>query len=269
MKQYTKVLTIAGSDSGGGAGLQADMKTLSALGCYAMTAITAITIQNTLGVDRVVTMKPEDVEQQIDAVLSDIGADAVKTGMLATEDIVVAVVRQLHKYKVRNVVVDPVLVSTSGHRLLTDEALRRMQCELLPLSRVVTPNIPEAEVLMGQRLVSVGDLKRAAHQLAEKYHTSIWLKGGHQTGDFLTDILYDNEQGELLELTSSYINTINTHGTGCTLSSALAAGLAQGRTLQEAVRTAKEYINQAIKHGADYEVGHGHGPVKHFYQLWK
>jgi hydroxymethylpyrimidine/phosphomethylpyrimidine kinase len=268
-KHYVKVLTIAGSDSGGGAGIQADVKTLSAMGCYATTAITAITVQNTLGVQRVVTVDAEMVEQQMVAVISDIGTDAVKTGMMGTEENVEAVARQLRKYEVCNVVVDPVIVSTSGHPLLPENALETLQCELLPLARVITPNIPEAEILTGLHLMDTEDMRRAARLLATKFNTSVWLKGGHLTGRLLTDVLYDNEQQEWLELTAPAVYTRNTHGTGCTLSSALAAGLARGMTLQEAARAAKEYLYQAITNGADYETGHGNGPVKHFYQSWK
>lgn len=263
MKHYTTVLTIAGSDSGGGAGIQADIKTISALGCYATTAITAITVQNTVGVEAVHPVPVDFVKGQIEAVLSDIGADAVKIGMLQSAEIVQAVAEMLRKYKVGNVVLDPVMVSTSGHRLIEEEAIDTLRRELIPLSRVITPNIPEAEILLGgEEIRSQASLPEMAQRLSASYGVSVLLKAGHLSEDELTDILYDKETDKLLQLTSKRIRTRNTHGTGCTMSSALAASLAKGETLQQAASSAKTFISNAIIAGADYEIGHGHGPVQ-------
>lgn len=263
MKHYTTVLTIAGSDSGGGAGIQADIKTISALGCYATTAITAITVQNTVGVEAVHPVPVDFVKGQIEAVLSDIGADAVKIGMLQSAEIVQAVAEMLRKYKVGNVVLDPVMVSTSGHRLIEEEAIDTLRRELIPLSRVITPNIPEAEILLGgEEIRSQASLPEMATRLSASCGVSVLLKAGHLSEDELTDILYDKETDKLLQLTSKRIRTRNTHGTGCTMSSALAASLAKGETLQQAASSAKTFISNAIIAGADYEIGHGHGPVQ-------
>lgn len=263
MKHYTTVLTIAGSDSGGGAGIQADIKTISALGCYATTAITAITVQNTVGVEAVHPIPVDFVKGQIEAVLSDIGADAVKIGMLQSAEIVRAVAEMLRKYKVGNVVLDPVMVSTSGHRLIEEEAIDTLRRELIPLARVITPNIPEAEILLGgEQIRSQASLPEMATRLSASCGVSVLLKAGHLSEDELTDILYDKETDKLLQLTSKRIRTRNTHGTGCTMSSALAASLAKGETLQQAASSAKTFISNAIIAGADYEIGHGHGPVQ-------
>ena len=263
MKHYTTVLTIAGSDSGGGAGIQADIKTISALGCYATTAITAITVQNTVGVEAVHPVPVDFVKGQIEAVLSDIGADAVKIGMLQSAEIVRAVAEMLRKYKVGNVVLDPVMVSTSGHRLIEEEAIDTLRRELIPLARVITPNIPEAEILLGgEEIRSQASLPEMAQRLSASCGVSVLLKAGHLSEDELTDILYDKETDKLLRLTSKRIRTRNTHGTGCTMSSALAASLAKGETLQQAASSAKTFISNAIIAGADYEIGHGHGPVQ-------
>ncbi len=263
MKQYTRVLSIAGSDSGGGAGIQADIKTISALGCYAATAITAITVQNTIGVKAVHPVPAGIIKGQIEAVLSDIGADAVKTGMLQSAEIVQAVSETLRKHKVRNLVIDPVMVSTSGHCLLEEDAIASLRTELIPLARVITPNIPEAEILLeGKRLESQEALPQATRKLADMYGVSVLLKAGHLKEDKLIDYFYDAETSELLELPSKRIQTRNTHGTGCTMSSAFAALLANGQTLQEAAKGAKAFIANAILAGAEYEIGHGHGPVK-------
>ena len=263
MKHYTTVLTIAGSDSGGGAGIQADIKTISALGCYATTAITAITVQNTVGVEAVHPVPVDFVKGQIEAVLSDIGADAVKIGMLQSAEIVRAVAEMLRKYKVGNVVLDPVMVSTSGHRLIEEEAIDTLRRELIPLARVITPNIPEAEILLGGEVIrSQASLPEMAQRLSASYGVSVLLKAGHLSEDELTDIFYDKETDKLLQLTSKRIRTRNTHGTGCTMSSALAASLAKGETLQQAASSAKTFISNAIIAGADYEIGHGHGPVQ-------
>ena len=270
MKQYKRVLTIAGSDSGGGAGVQADIKTISACGCYAASALTAITVQNTLGVSAVHAVPVEILEGQIDAVLSDIGADAVKIGMLHSSEVVRCVRKILDKFDAKNVVLDPVMVSTSGHRLIEEEAIASLVSDLLPRARVITPNIPEAEILLGGEKLSVQkELPDAAKRLADKCGASVLLKAGHLTEEKLVDIFYDVEDGKIYELPSARIHTKNTHGTGCTLSSAFASMLAKGLPLPEAAAAAKNYINDAIIAGAEYEIGHGFGPVKHFWALWK
>ena len=266
MKHYRKVLSIAGSDSGGGAGIQADIKTISACGCYAATAITAITVQNTLGVQAVHAVPTEILRGQIDAVLSDIGADAVKIGMLHSSEVVRLVREMLIRFKAGNIVLDPVMVSTSGHRLIEEDAIASLRTELLPLARVITPNIPEAEILLGGRKLSFqSELPDAARELAESSGASVLLKAGHLSEEDLSDIFYDLEDGKCYSLTSKRIHTKNTHGTGCTMSSAFASMLAKGMSLPDAAKAAKDFINGAILSGKDYEIGHGFGPVNHLY----
>lgn len=267
IQNYPRVLTIAGSDSGGGAGIQADIKSISANGCFATSAITAITAQNTLGVNAVEGLSIDILEGQIEAVLSDIGTDSVKIGMLHSAEVVRSVARLLRKYGIKDVVLDPVMVSTSGHKLIEDSAIAVLKSDLMPLARVITPNIPEAEILLGEPIEKQGDLPAAARRLAQQYDVSVLLKAGHLVDDELIDIFYNNETGEVIELSARRVDTPNTHGTGCTLSSAFAAQLAKELPLNEAARAAKEYINQAITHGAAYTIGNGHGPVHHFYNL--
>lgn len=264
MKHYKRVLTIAGSDSGGGAGIQADIKTIQSLGCYAASAITAVTVQNTMGVKSVFPIPANVVSEQIEAVLEDIGADAIKIGMLRSSETVKSVVACLKHYNINNVVLDPVMISTSGHRLMEEQAITILQDELIPLVRVITPNIPEAEMLLGNATLNTKQaMSDAAKELASKFGVSVLLKAGHMSGDKLVDYFYNAETDKLLELPSQRVNTKNTHGTGCTMSSAFASHLALGKTLLDAARGAKEYINAAIINGADYEIGHGHGPVMH------
>ena len=276
-----RVLTIAGSDSGGGAGIQADIKAISAMGCYAASAITAITVQNTVGVEAVHAVPLDILEGQIDAVLSDIGADAIKIGMLHSAEVVNLVADKIEKYGIKNVVLDPVMVSTSGHRLIEESAIEVIKIRLIPLARVITPNIPEAEILAGRTIASEADFPEVAKILSETVlntgsqtgdttqttkHVSVLLKAGHLTGDDLVDYFYNAEDGTTTELPSKRVYTRNTHGTGCTLSSAFAAALARGEDLTAAATSAKKYIEGAIISGAEYEIGHGHGPVNHF---WK
>ncbi len=265
IQNYPRVLTIAGSDSGGGAGIQADIKSISANGCFATSAITAITAQNTLGVDAVQGLPIEIIEGQIEAVLSDIGTDSIKIGMLHSAEVVRCVARMLKKYNVGDIVLDPVMVSTSGHRLIEESAIEVLKSELLPLARVITPNIPEAEILLGESIEKQGELPEAARRLAEMYNVSVLLKAGHLVDAELIDIFYNRETNSVVELSALRIDTPNTHGTGCTLSSAFAAQLAKGLPLTEAAKAAKAYIYNAIVHGAAYRIGHGHGPVCHFY----
>lgn len=264
-KNYYRVLTIAGSDSGGGAGIQADIKAISAMGCYAASAITAVTVQNTIGVQAVHPIPLEILEGQIDTVLSDIGADAIKIGMLHSAEVVHLVAVMLRKYNIRNIVLDPVMVSTSGHRLIEESAVQVIKNELLPLARVVTPNVPEAEILIGRKIDGESDFKSVAQELSDEYGVSVLLKAGHLSSDTLTDYFYNVEDGTLTLMPSKRVVTDNTHGTGCTLSSALAAALAKGEELTAAAQSAKSYIERAIISGAEYKIGNGHGPVNHFF----
>ena len=265
--KYNTVLTIAGSDSGGGAGIQADIKAISAMGCFASSAITAITAQNTLGVDAVHPVPLDILAAQIDAVLSDIGTDAIKIGMLHSAEVVSLVANKIEQYGITNVVLDPVMVSTSGHRLIEIEAIEVLKQRLIPLARVITPNLPEAEILSGCTITAQQDFPQIATLLSHNNITSVLLKAGHLNGDTLTDYFYNAEDGSMTLLPSKRVDTRNTHGTGCTLSSALAAALARGESLTEAAISAKRYIEQAIITGANYDIGHGHGPVNHFFAL--
>lgn len=262
-KSYFRVLTIAGSDSGGGAGIQADIKTISAMGCYASSAITAVTVQNTLGVQAVHPIPLDILEGQIDAILSDIGADAIKIGMLHSTKVVNLVAEMIEKYGIRNVVLDPVMISTSGHKLIEDDAIESIKNRLIPLSRVITPNIPEAEILSGCKISSDQDFEQIAKKLSFNKSVSVLLKAGHLDNDCLVDYFYNIEDDTITLLPSKRVKTRNTHGTGCTLSSAFASALARGEDLTAASKSAKKYIEQAIVSGAEYEIGHGHGPVNH------
>ena len=265
--KYQRVLTIAGSDSGGGAGIQADIKSISANGCYAASAITAITAQNTIGVSAVQGLPISLIEGQIEAVLSDIGADTVKIGMLHSGEVVRAVAGMLRKYNITNIVLDPVMVAKSGDKLIEDEAIEVMKTELMPMARVITPNIPEAEILLGEPITKQEDMPSAAKRLGKKYDVSVLLKAGHMSEDELIDIFYNHESDETITISSKRVHTKNVHGTGCTLSSAFAAHLAKGLSLTDAAHAALRYINEAIIAGAEYEIGHGHGPAYHFYKL--
>ena len=256
-------LTIAGSDSGGGAGIQADLKTFQALGVYGASAITAVTAQNTRGVFGIQEMSPDLVGQQIDAVLHDIGADAIKTGMLASAGIASRVAERVRAARVRNVVVDPVMVAKSGDRLLNQDAVRAIVTEVLPLALVVTPNIPEAEVLVGYAIDTEDDVRRAARDIVALGPSAVVMKGGHRTGPEATDLLFDGR--EFYAFSAQRFDTPNTHGTGCTFSAAITAGLAEGRALIEAVGRAKHFLTEAIRCAP--QIGHGHGPVAHDWLL--
>ncbi len=262
-----RLLTIAGSDSGGGAGIQADLKTFSALGGYGMTVITALTAQNTMGVQGVYPVPPEFVEQQLDSVLSDLGADAVKIGMLANAKIIAAVANRLREHHVDQIVLDPVMVATSGDRLLQASAVDALRTELLPMATILTPNMPEAEDLLNTKLESADALQQAAISLLQQGPEAVLIKGGHGTGENCDDILaYHNDNGPTFEwIHTPRVKTQNTHGTGCTLSSAIAAYLGQGRSIPEAVQAAKQYITNTIQAGALRQLGKGHGPVDHFH----
>lgn len=263
MKRYVTALTIAGSDPSGGAGIQADLKTFSALGVYGATAITAVTVQNTQSVKYVHKLPPQVVYDQIVAVMEDVTVDAVKIGMVNDAETLDAIVRALTAYRSKFLVVDPVMVSTSGCALMQPDALAIMKERLLPMADLVTPNLPEAWTLAGTD-TSVDDAAQAILRLGVK---ALLIKGGHAEGNTKTDYLYiyKGEGVKRVEFTAETIDTPNTHGTGCTLSSAIAALLACGNGLEDAVRQAKEYLTEALKAGADVHVGRGHGPVCHFY----
>ena len=265
---YKKTLTIAGSDPSGGAGIQADIKTMSALGCYAASAITAVVDENTCSVTGVMPVPPAFVKGQIKSVMDDIEPDAIKIGMVYSQELVEVIAETLSRYSVRNIVIDPVMVATSGDALSNGLIAQAITETLAPMGRLITPNIPEAEVLLGEK-INADNMESAAKELAAKTKTSVLLKAGHLEENVLTDILYNAESGETLRLSSPKVDTRNTHGTGCTLSSAVASFLAHGHGLNDAVGLAKEYISNAIKAGAEYNIGHGHGPVHHFYNLWK
>lgn len=268
-KTYKRALTIAGSDPSGGAGIQADLKTFSACGCFGTSAIVAVVDENTVGVTGVHPVPVEFVVGQIRSVLDDIGADAVKIGMLHSSELIRAVRQTLGQYAIRNVVLDPVMVATSGDPLLQQEAIATLRDELVPHVRIITPNIPEAELLLGRPIASQEELPEAARELSRNGRVSVFLKAGHLHDRELVDIFYNAEEDHILELRSERLDTPNTHGTGCTLSSALAAFLAHGCSLDEAARSAKEYIASAIAAGAAYRIGHGHGPVHHFFRFWE
>ena len=266
-KRYARVLSIAGSDSGDGAGIQADLKTCASLGCYGMTAITAITVQNTLGVTGIHSIPLDTVRGQIDAVVQDIGVDAVKIGMLATPEVVGVVADAIRRHKIRNVVLDPVMVATSGDRLIAPETAQVLVKELFPLASVITPNLDEAAMLLGRDIDGIGELDAAVADLLAMGAPAVLLKGGHLSGDLVMDVLGQQGQshGDYLRLQSQRIATHNGHGTGCTLSSAIASYLAQGLALPEAVTLARQYILGAIEAGADVYTGQGHGPLNHGY----
>jgi len=268
-RNYYKVLTIAGSDSGGGAGIQADLKTFAAIGCYGMSVITALTAQNTRGVTAIHALPPSFAVEQMTAVFTDIGADAVKIGMLYSAELIEAVTATLNKYRARNIVLDPVMVAQSGDKLLQDDAIQAIKDYLMPVADVVTPNLPEAEVLLGQKIESLEDMQRAARALAQFGGRSILIKGGHLEKSNSTDLLYLTEEDRFVTLEAERVDSRNNHGTGCTLSSAIAGHMARGDPIEDAVRKAKTYIQNAIRAGAEYKIGHGHGPVHHFFEFWE
>jgi hydroxymethylpyrimidine/phosphomethylpyrimidine kinase len=287
-KKYIRTLTIAGSDSGGGAGIQADLKTFAALNCFGMSAITCLTAQNTQQVSAVFPVPAEFVKQQIEVTISDIGVDAIKIGMLHNAEIISAVARALKKLNNIPIVLDPVMVATSGDVLLKPDAINTLREKLFPLATIITPNLSEAETLLQQKITSREQMEKAAKKLSQLGSTAVIIKGGHfaekslssrdliagssnltldsavkPRNDLISDCLYIVNQDKFLWLEAEKINTKNIHGTGCTFSSAIAAYLAKGFDLSEAVQNAKNYITAAIKAGATFQIGHGHGPVCH------
>ncbi len=269
MKKYHRVLTIAGSDSGGGAGIQADLKTFAALGCYGLSVITAVTAQNTQTVTAIHPIPAAMVQAQLEAVLSDIGADAIKIGMLHNVATIQVVAEMLQAYPGMAVVLDPVMISTSGKPLLQPEAIEALKILLMPLATLITPNIPEAEMLLSTPVKSLAEMQMAAEKLAVYSREGVLLKGGHLLGQTSTDVLYQKSCPGFRCFEEQRIQTPNTHGTGCTLSAAIATGLAKGLSLEDAVDQAKTYLTGALIAGQHYPLGHGHGPVHHFFPFWE
>lgn len=255
-------LTIAGSDSSGGAGIQADLKTMTLNGVFAMSAITALTAQNTTGVSGIMNATPDFLRQEIDEIFTDIRPDAVKIGMVSSSDLIRTIVERLKFYKAEHIVVDPVMVATSGAKLISDDAIDTLKKELLPIAEVITPNIPETEVLYGQKITSADDMVSAAKYVSETYHCAVLCKGGHNLND-ANDLLY--RDGSYRWFKGKRINNPNTHGTGCTLSSAIAANLAKGFDLDTSVERAKAYISGAL--AAMLDLGKGSGPMNHAFDL--
>ena len=262
MQPVYRAMSVAGSDSGGGAGIQADLKTFAAHGVYGASVLTAITAQNTTGVTGVLELPASLIESQFDAVISDIGADVVKTGMLSSADVIEVVVAKARQHRVGALVVDPVMVAKGGDKLLRDDAIDALRSLLVPIATVITPNVPEAEALLGGSIETIEDAKEAARALTGMGARAAVVKGGHLSGP-PTDILYDGV--EFRAYTSRRIDTTSTHGTGCTFASAIAANLARGQPLRQAVSRAKSYVTSAIR--TAQPIGRGHGPLNHFYML--
>jgi hydroxymethylpyrimidine/phosphomethylpyrimidine kinase len=267
MKTYKTVLSIAGSDSIGGAGIQADIKTCCALGVYAMTVVTAITAQNTCGVVNVEPCDTEMLRSQLWTVLSDVHPDAVKIGMVPDGEAVSIIADAIRHFNLKNVVVDPVLVSTSG-RTLSGKDYIQMLCEkLIPISTLLTPNIPEAATLTGMPASNADDMRKIAMMMSQNYGVAVFLKGGHLSlSNYLVDVLATPDGG-LIEISHPFVDTKNTHGTGCSLSSAIAAKMAGGETVADAVHSADDWLYNAIAAGADYHIGNGHGPINHLFNI--
>ena len=255
-------LTIAGSDSSGGAGIQADIKTMISNGVYAMSAVTALTAQNTTGVTAIMEVTPEFLAEELDNIFTDIYPDAVKIGMVSSGALLHVIAEKLQEYKARNIVVDPVMIATSGARLISEEAVEVLKNSLLPMAALVTPNIPEAEVLSGRKIVTSEDMIKAAALIGETYHCAVLCKGGHQMND-ANDLLW--KEGGYRWFRGERINNLNTHGTGCTLSSAIASNLAKGYELESAVERAKKYISGAL--AAMLDLGKGSGPMDHGFDI--
>lgn len=255
-------LTIAGSDSSGGAGIQADIKTMTANGVYAMSAVTALTAQNTTGVKSILESTPEFLKDQLDCVFTDIFPDAVKTGMVSSVPLIKVIADRLKFYNAKNIVIDPVMVSTSGFKLISDDAVKTLCEELFPLATVITPNIPEAEILCGKKISSEEQMEEAAKSISEKFNVAVLLKGGHNLND-ANDLLF--QAGKVKWFKGKKINNSNTHGTGCTLSSAIASNLAKGKSLEISVEKSKDYISGCL--GAMLDLGKGSGPMNHAFKI--
>lgn len=265
-KIYPSVLTIAGSDCSGGAGIQADIKSISALGAYAASAITSITVQNTCGVTGIHPVPADYVEGQIEAVMTDIVPQAVKIGMIGDVAVVDAIARSLERFRPRYVVLDPVMVSTSGCELSKNEVVTAMKDRLMTYATVITPNLTEAEVLTGHTVRTVSEMKTAARELLALGCRAVLVKGGHLQGDVMCDVLQTADEEQPYLFTASHVDSHNTHGTGCSLSSAIATYLALGESVPSAVRKAKDFVHQGIVSACDVHIGQGHGPINHFFQ---
>ncbi len=266
MKTYPIVLSVAGSDSSGGAGIQADLKTFSALGAYGTTVITAITAQNTLGVRAIQSVSIDVFRQQLEAVMSDFEVAAVKVGMLHTCEIVEVLADVLQKVKPPHLVVDPVMVASSGDSLILESTIERIKTRLFPLASIITPNLKEASLLVNRNVETLEDMKTASHDLLAFGSQAVLVKGGHLQGKIITDVLNLKEENISHCFDADWIDTQNLHGTGCTLSSAIAVYLAFGFPISEAVALAKKYVHNAIFHGKDINIGHGHGPLNHAFR---
>jgi hydroxymethylpyrimidine/phosphomethylpyrimidine kinase len=267
-QRYFRALTIAGSDCGGGAGIQADIKTFSALGCYGMSVITALTAQDTAKVHSVFEISADFISEQLRVVLSDIGADAIKIGMLHRPEIIITVAENLKRSGIYKIVLDTVMTSKNGDRLMEDQSIGVLKDFLFPLTQVLTPNLPEASILLGRSIDSAGSMETAACDLASMGPQIVVIKGGHFGGEYSNDFIYSRMTQRGLWLNEHRIQTKNTHGTGCTFSSAITAFLAKGHEPIEAINVAKKYLTSAIIGGQNYVIGNGHGPVLHFQDLW-
>ncbi len=255
-------LTIAGSDSSGGAGIQADIKTMTANGIYAMSAVTALTAQNTTGVTGILEAAPEFLRQQLDSIFTDIFPDAVKIGMVSSSRLIETIAERLTFYRAKNIIADPVMISTSGSRLLQDEAIETLKARILPLAELVTPNIPEAAVLTGRSITNGEDMMEAAKRISREFQCAVLIKGGHNIND-ANDLLYQN--GAFKWFIGKRVANANTHGTGCTLSSAIACGLAKGYELEPSIQMAKDYVSGALN--AMLDLGKGSGPLNHMWNI--
>lgn len=265
--EYTTALTIAGFDGSGGAGIQADLKTFSALECYGLTVLTAMPIQNTQGVKKIYKIPPECILEQLETIFEDIKVDNIKIGMLHSLEIIEIVANFLKRHLPKNIVLDPVMTAKNHSSLLEANGIKFIENKLFPIANLITPNLPEASKFLGKNISSKNEMKKAALELQSKGPVAVFLKGGHLIGDFCDDILCVEQ--ECYWFPSTKIQTNNTHGTGCTLSAAITAFLARGYEIVEAVDKAKKYVTQCIKDGASLKLGYGHGPLHHFSSLWK
>lgn len=266
--KYPSVLTIAGFDGSGGAGIQADIKTISALGCYATSVLTALPVQNTMGVRNIFPIPVQAVSEQIESILDDIFPDAIKIGMVHTPELVETIVKTLAKYKKTPIVFDPVMVATSGHRLIEEETIQTIVEKLFPISDIITPNMDEASILANMEVKTLDDMKIAGENIKKLGCQNILLKGGHQTTEKITSLFY-SDKDDFQTFESLKLNTKNTHGSGCTLSSAIASFIAQGKSMDEAVALAQNYVSEAILSGSDVQTGKGNGPLNHFFNPQK
>ncbi|KFE99851.1 hydroxymethylpyrimidine kinase [Chryseobacterium formosense] len=266
--KYPSVLTIAGFDGSGGAGIQADIKTISALGCYATSVLTALPVQNTQGVRNIFPIPVEAVSEQIEAILDDIFPDAIKIGMVHTPELVETIVKTLAKYKKVPIVFDPVMVATSGHRLIEEKTIETIIEKLFPISDIITPNMDEAAILAKMEVKNLDDMKIAGERIKELGCKNILLKGGHLETEMITSFFY-NDQNDYQSFKSEKVDTKNTHGSGCTLSSAIASFIARGKSMDEAVAFAQYYVSEAVLKGSDVQTGKGNGPLNHFFNPQK